>query len=410
MSETKAKTRQIDGLDGALAGKQDTLISGTNIKTVNGNSLLGSGNISIISGGSSGVSTFNTRSGAVTLNSGDVASALSTGADAGQVSIVTTAPDAFTSSFYLSRTANYTGGTFGYVNSALFLDTTVSTGATSFEWGITSRINNFANAGENVGGYFQGNKHANGPTFAAVAEVCDLRNAATTSTSGGTLGLEVDVWCNGDDDFAQRIAIDVVVGNAQSIRNNLPGIGKGVATAGIRITPQNQNSSLGEFKNGIIINSATSAGISNDATGTWGILHTGTYDVGLDVSQATHAVAAIRVKADDWISLNAFDDVKFRYDSSINSITFTRGLRLPSATRTIGTAIGTYNNFTNWGGTNAKAFTDSTVFNVENSCTVGYLESLMSPSPTASEVETVVRPIYCIVSALIKELQDKKVI
>lgn len=35
----------------ALAGKQDTLVSGTNIKTINGESILGSGNIEISSGG-----------------------------------------------------------------------------------------------------------------------------------------------------------------------------------------------------------------------------------------------------------------------------------------------------------------------------------------------------------------------
>lgn len=35
----------------ALAAKQDTLVSGTNIKTVNGTSLLGSGNVSISGGG-----------------------------------------------------------------------------------------------------------------------------------------------------------------------------------------------------------------------------------------------------------------------------------------------------------------------------------------------------------------------
>lgn len=39
--------------DFASAGKQDTLVSGTNIKSVNGNSLLGSGNL-VISGGSGG--------------------------------------------------------------------------------------------------------------------------------------------------------------------------------------------------------------------------------------------------------------------------------------------------------------------------------------------------------------------
>ena len=30
-----------------MAGKQDTLVSGTNIKTINGNSVLGEGNINI---------------------------------------------------------------------------------------------------------------------------------------------------------------------------------------------------------------------------------------------------------------------------------------------------------------------------------------------------------------------------
>lgn len=44
----------ITNLSTDLAGKQATLVSGTNIKTVNGNSLLGSGNITISSGGTWG--------------------------------------------------------------------------------------------------------------------------------------------------------------------------------------------------------------------------------------------------------------------------------------------------------------------------------------------------------------------
>jgi hypothetical protein len=51
---------------------QTALVSGTNIKTINGNSVLGSGNI-VISGG---VSSLNNRTGAVTLNSQDITSAL----------------------------------------------------------------------------------------------------------------------------------------------------------------------------------------------------------------------------------------------------------------------------------------------------------------------------------------------
>ncbi len=56
----------------SLAGKQATLVSGTNIKTVNGTSILGSGNIQI----DGGVTSFNTRTGAVTLTSSDVTTAL----------------------------------------------------------------------------------------------------------------------------------------------------------------------------------------------------------------------------------------------------------------------------------------------------------------------------------------------
>jgi hypothetical protein len=58
--------------DGLLAQKQNTLVSGTSIKTVNGTSVLGSGNIQI----DGGVVSFNTRTGAITLGSSDVTTAL----------------------------------------------------------------------------------------------------------------------------------------------------------------------------------------------------------------------------------------------------------------------------------------------------------------------------------------------
>jgi hypothetical protein len=55
-----------------ITDAQATLVSGTNIKTVNGTSVLGSGNIQI----DGGVTSFNTRTGAVTLGSSDVTGAL----------------------------------------------------------------------------------------------------------------------------------------------------------------------------------------------------------------------------------------------------------------------------------------------------------------------------------------------
>jgi hypothetical protein len=45
-------TSEVTGLDAALSGKQASLVSGTNIKTVNGVTLLGSGDLVISGGGS----------------------------------------------------------------------------------------------------------------------------------------------------------------------------------------------------------------------------------------------------------------------------------------------------------------------------------------------------------------------
>jgi hypothetical protein len=56
----------------AASTYQTILVSGTSIKTVNGQNVLGSGNIQI----DGGVTSFNTRTGAITLSSGDVTGAL----------------------------------------------------------------------------------------------------------------------------------------------------------------------------------------------------------------------------------------------------------------------------------------------------------------------------------------------
>jgi hypothetical protein len=61
----------ITGLETALNGKQATLVSSTNIKTINGNTLLGSGDLVISGGGGSSNSfaTINADVGTTTANS-----------------------------------------------------------------------------------------------------------------------------------------------------------------------------------------------------------------------------------------------------------------------------------------------------------------------------------------------------
>ncbi len=51
-TQIDARLAKVPQLENAIAGKQDALVSGTNIKTVNNQSILGSGNIDVQGGGS----------------------------------------------------------------------------------------------------------------------------------------------------------------------------------------------------------------------------------------------------------------------------------------------------------------------------------------------------------------------
>ena len=71
-------TLQLPGADidarlAAVPNKQDTLVSGTNIKTINGESVLGSGNITIQGGGTGIESITSQQDGTIvfTLSNGD---------------------------------------------------------------------------------------------------------------------------------------------------------------------------------------------------------------------------------------------------------------------------------------------------------------------------------------------------
>lgn len=104
----KSTERRIDELELDIASKQDVLISGTNIKTINSNSLLGSGNISVqdvlVSG--TNIKTINSTS---LLGSGDIT--ISTGITIGTTAITSGASNRIlfqNSSNVVSQSANLT--------------------------------------------------------------------------------------------------------------------------------------------------------------------------------------------------------------------------------------------------------------------------------------------------------------
>ena len=63
--ETKANAANTYATKQEMAGKQDTLVSGTNIKTINGNSVLGAGDITIQAGGTIDTAMSDTSENAV---------------------------------------------------------------------------------------------------------------------------------------------------------------------------------------------------------------------------------------------------------------------------------------------------------------------------------------------------------
>jgi hypothetical protein len=116
-----------------------------------------------------------------------------------------------TTCIQFSRSAAYAGGTPGNTNNVLKLITNVTNAAaTAFEWTFLSVMNNSATAGNNLAGYFQGNRQTTGtgPTWAAVCEARET--VAINNPTTGLIGLEVDNRSNGTDTNFNRVGIDVV--------------------------------------------------------------------------------------------------------------------------------------------------------------------------------------------------------
>lgn len=151
----------------------------------------------------------------------------------GNVNIIPSAISATEpTNFGVTRNANYTGGTFGYVNSAISATTTVSSSATSFEWAIVGVVNNYATGGQNVGVYGQGNKMTGaGPTWGGVFEARD--KSSNNNPTTGLVGIEVDCFANGSDTNLNRVGIDVVFGKGVT-----PGV-QCSASYGVRVAATN---------------------------------------------------------------------------------------------------------------------------------------------------------------------------
>lgn len=157
----------------------------------------------------------------------------------------------------VDRVANYTGGTSGWVNSAVYASTLVSAGTTTFEWAITGVVDNYSTSGENVGIYGQGLNRAAGKTWGMVAEARDLSPIGAVPVN--VWGLEVDIFSSKTHTLNNLIGVFVVGGERLSGFDIDPATGlppvivRGKIYAGLLVDSFGNTNDHATWTNGIVI-------------------------------------------------------------------------------------------------------------------------------------------------------------
>lgn len=198
----------------------------------------------------------------------------------------------------LRDTTGLSGGTRGYMNVAAYAHSITGKDVKAFETAALAVLDNFADEGENVAMYAQGNKHGKGPTWAACFEACNTNE----DDHKGLLAAEADVWCTGPD-TGQRMGVDVFVGDANFIRSGTRR--QADATTGVRVgacglTP------WATWRNGYQAANFTWCGLHLNSKAVRGIHLEGEYIVGVDLSTAKMQ-SAVRLAEGQRITFDQFD-------------------------------------------------------------------------------------------------------
>lgn len=144
------------------------------------------------------------------------------------------------------------GGTAGFVNNALRVETTVDSVTATFEWALLAKLNvNAAGGGEHCALYSQAVKTADGSAWAHCVEARDTVVNPTT----GTLGIELGMFIQGGDSSGMRHALDISIGSADSLA------GTNIVTTAIRIGPTTGDATRAQLVNGMQIKGRVGTGI-----------------------------------------------------------------------------------------------------------------------------------------------------
>lgn len=293
-----------DALASATASStyQTILVSGTSIKTVNGNSVLGSGNIQI----DGGVTSFNTRTGAVTLSSGDVTTAL------GYTPYNSTNPSGYTSN---TGTVTSVSGT-GTVSGLTLTGSVTTSGSLTLGGTLSLTSGNVTTAlgftpFSAAGGTISGNTTLNGVLTTNSGVLIKKQN---TTGEGGEFYLEK----SDSSTLAGNLVIDLI-NNALRIFEN-GGTARGVvldvsACAGGVGSVLLTSTNIGSYASGgtPTLNVTSSTSVSAAASNHY-VLTGGATTVTLPASPAAGAVV--------WVTVanGRVDNVIARNGQNINSL------------------------------------------------------------------------------------------
>jgi len=225
-------------------------------------------------------------------------------------------------SLYIQRKATYSGGTAGKVNSALYLETYTPTNNTSYEWGLTSVLYS-ASAGTGGGASaVPQNVAVNGTTWKQGTAACWGGNFVVydtqgvfSSTSGPSIGIEVNVGGNGTDNWQQTIGIDAA-----------PQLVSGATSSSLFTAFRSSGSATSTWQHGFYALTGTTSSFTSTATGTYGMFLGGTYNVGIDLSTSTiSSNVGIRLKSGQGIMFEATNNIYMNFDAATQRLQFING-------------------------------------------------------------------------------------
>lgn len=252
----------------------------------------------------------------------------------------------------INRNANYSGGTVGFVGSALCVRTDIKTPSSvgTFEWAGLFIMNNKAPANTSGGGpgsgaapqqvalYGQANKDSTSATWASCMEINDNQG---TSANGPAIGQEITVRAIGaDTPTPSRVGTHVA---AHTPDNNSIGMEWGIAFYATSDTAKDVRFRDVFRVDAIVGNAVLLSNATTNQVGAALIKDKGSLTAGIDLSGATYSSAvALRLKVAQRISLDE-NDTNQLYSSSAGIIAkgrvnMTNSFAVPSSGNVTGTA------------------------------------------------------------------------